>query len=907
MKKNYLLILFLLCFFAQAQIVNFTDANFKAKLVSITSASGNARNLIGQNVKIDLNSDGEIQQSEASQISYLNLTNSGTNIISNAEGINSFSNIKFINFASNNLTSLILNLPLLEELNLNSNYTLGSLNVTNCTSLKKLYLQGNQLSSLNLQNSTLTDLIVMYNNLLTTINLQGCNSLINLSVSNSNNISSLNLGNLASLKKVEFASLPAFATVNFQGSSNLFEITIGSTSLSSIDLQNLNSLYQISFGGNSSLQNVLFGGNSNLKYVSLDSNNLSTINVSSLQNIIQLNLSNNSLTSLNASNLAFLQFLTCNNNNISNVNILNTPSLKNFYINNNDLTTLNFQPSTLFYAIQCSGNNLTSLDVSSLSQLYSLDCSYNNLTHLNLNNNPALSIVECQGNNSLTSIFTKNGSSQAVSSSHFFPNPALQYICCDDNEISYFNSYNNTYNNNTISINSYCSFTPGGTFYLIQGNTKYDSNNNGCDINDINKQFQKFAITNGSTIATIIANNSGDYYIPVQAGTHTITPILENPTYFNVSPTTFVASLPTMTSPVTQNFCLTANGDHNDLEVLIIPVTGAAPGFNAKYKIIYKNKGTTTQSGTLSYSYDDNLMNFLSSTVVPISQTTGALNWNFANLAPMESREIILTFTLNTPTQTPPLSSGNILTYTAQVNGATDETPTDNVFTLNQTVVNSFDPNDKTCLEGTSIALTKVGDYVHYLIRFENTGTANAQNIVVKDIIDTNKYDINSLIAMNASHSFVTKITNSNTVEFIFENIQLPFNNATNDGYISFKIKTKTTLGIGDSFSNSANIYFDYNAPITTNTYTTTVQSFLSTSEDIKEKDDIVIYPNPVKDFIFLKTTKEIVKTEIFDSAGRILLTTNGDKINTTSLSKGVYYIKLFDKDKFWIKTFIKN
>jgi hypothetical protein len=35
-------------------------------------------------------------------------------------------------------------------------------------------------------------------------------------------------------------------------------------------------------------------------------------------------------------------------------------------------------------------------------------------------------------------------------------------------------------------------------------------------------------------------------------------------------------------------------------------------------------------------------------------------------------------------------------------------------------------------------------------------------------------------------------------VEFIFQGIQLPFDDANNDGYVVFKIKSKNTLAIGD-------------------------------------------------------------------------------------------------------------
>lgn len=341
---------------------------------------------------------------------------------------------------------------------------------------------------------------------------------------------------------------------------------------------------------------------------------------------------------------------------------------------------------------------------------------------------------------------------------------------------------------------------------------------------------------------------------------------------------------------------------------MIIPITAAAPGFDAVYKIWYKNKGTTTQSGTLSFAYNDTLSDFVSSSLAPLTQTTGFLNWTFSNLVPFETREILVTLNLNTPTETPPLNGNDVLNFQSIVLAGADEMPNDNTFDLAQTVVNSFDPNDKTCLEGATIAQTQVGDYVHYLVRFENTGTANAQNIVVKDIIDTTKFDLSSLVALNGSHSFVTRITNPNTVEFIFENIQLPFNNADNDGYVLFKIKTLSTLTLGDTFSNDAEIYFDYNHPIITNDYVTTVQNQLSTSE-ISKNSDFKIYPNPVVDILHFQGREKVEKVQIFDASGRIILSkgVKRNQVDLSHLQTGNYLIKIFTKEKQFTQKIIKK
>jgi uncharacterized repeat protein (TIGR01451 family) len=300
----------------------------------------------------------------------------------------------------------------------------------------------------------------------------------------------------------------------------------------------------------------------------------------------------------------------------------------------------------------------------------------------------------------------------------------------------------------------------------------------------------------------------------------------------------------------------------------------------------------------VNFNFNDAVLNFVTATTAVSSQTLNNLNWNFTNLMPLETREITITLNVNSPTATPPVTSGFVLNYTTSVSSTlTDEMPSDNTFTFNQTVVNSFDPNDKTCLEGASIATTKVGDYVHYMIRFENTGSYNAQNITVKDVIDTAKYDINTLLPTSGSHSFITRILEGNRAEFYFENINLPFADATNDGYVAFKIKTKSTLVAGDSFSNSAGIYFDYNYPIITNTATTTITAL--SSQDFTFNDYFSVYPNPVENNLNIskKEEIEISSITIYNMLGQIVVAIpnakNVETVDVSSLKSGNYFVKI--------------
>ncbi|WP_160138509.1 T9SS type A sorting domain-containing protein [Chryseobacterium sp. c4a] len=674
-----------------------------------------------------------------------------------------------------------------------------------------------------------------------------------------------------------------------QSFTNLTSLDIdGLLLLQTLDLSSNTELYKLDVSRCYVLSSLNVQGCSQLHTMNVFASKIPSINLSGLTNLYDVNMSRCQLENIYLNNNTNLNSLALIINNLQTIPVNQTPNLKFLTLTQNKISTLDF---------------------SSFPKLEALGVRFNKFTTLDLSQNKNLTSFYCDQNPFLKSLFIKNGIQNfgSTDTSSFTDTPSLVYICADDFEIS--NIISLLPSANTCVVNSYCSFTPGGTFYNIQGNTKVDANNNGCDSNDANKAFQKFSITGGGITGTMIANASGDFSLSVQPGSHTVTPVLENPTYFNISPTSFTASFPQQISPFIQNFCITPNGVHNDLETVIVPVTEASPGFESKYKIIYKNKGNTIQSGTLVFNYNDSVMDYMSATLAPSSQSSGTLNWNFTNLLPFETKEFTVTVKLNTPIQTPALNGGDILHYTAQINGATDETPADNNFTLNQTVVNSFDPNDKTCLEGTSIAKTQVGDYVHYLIRFENTGTANARNIVVKDEIDTSKFDISSLVSLNGSHSYATRVTNPNTIEFIFENIQLPFDNDHNDGYVAFKIKTKSTLNVGDSFSNTANIYFDYNAPIITNTFTTSVTSTLATSEIKNEKNVVSVYPNPAKDILHINSSTEVNKVVIYDAAGRVITSmgTKENAVNISELPKGNYVIKLFLKDKVSVEKFIKE
>lgn len=607
---------------------------------------------------------------------------------------------------------------------------------------------------------------------------------------------------------------------------------------------------------------------------------------------------------------------------------LNQLVLLNCY--NNRLTSLNVSECTSITDLDCSANRFTNLDVSNLTNLVTLHCEYNLINNLNFTNcyaleymyifNNRLTSIDISGypnihafsprNNLLVSMNIKNGA--GIANFNWAGNPTLRYICCDESMYTIASILASPYMNSNIVVNSYCSFVPGGNNNIITGTLRYDSNSNGCDSSDPIFQNSGVKINDGTNIGYGFTNSNGNYTFYVNQPNLTLTPILENPTYFTVSPSSTTVNFPAQTSPVNQDFCIRpniTNPIHNDLEITLIPVEAARPGFVTEYKIIYKNKGTQPQSGTINLSYDDNLIDLGYNNPGYSSQSANSVTWNFSNLQPFETRRIDVEFLINTPTQTPPVNSGDVLHYTATITGATDETPIDNTSVLNHPVVNSFDPNDKTCVEGTTISTSMVGKYLHYVIRFENTGTANAQNIVVKDVIDTTKYDLNSLIPLSGSHPFTTKIYNTNWVEFIFQNINLPFDDANNDGYIAFKIKTKTPLPVGSTISNKAGIFFDYNPVIITNTYTTTVATL--GNQDFDFGSVFTLSPVPAKNSLIITTKQDVVMSSasIYNMLGQLIqvITNPSETIDVSGLKTGSYFIKIISDKGTASSKFVKE
>ena len=241
MKKYYLIALIFLSAISQAQIVNIPDANFKDSLLNYSPI-------------IDTNGDGEIQVVEAEAITILYV--SGRNI-SSLVGIESFTNLIFLDCDSNNLT----NLDLSQNINLSSivcyNNQLTNLNFSN-DNLVSLDCAYNNLTNLDLSNSNVFWVSCEYNDL-TQINTDGALNLNILSCAQ-NNITSLNLSSNPNLDLIVCWE-NQLTELDLSQNSILTRISCRDNNLSSLSINN---------GNNENLDYMWAFNNPNLACIKVD-------------------------------------------------------------------------------------------------------------------------------------------------------------------------------------------------------------------------------------------------------------------------------------------------------------------------------------------------------------------------------------------------------------------------------------------------------------------------------------------------------------------------------------------------------------------------------------------------------------------------------------------------------------
>ena len=342
--------------------------------------------------------------------------------------------------------------------------------------------------------------------------------------------------------------------------------------------------------------------------------------------------------------------------------------------------------------------------------------------------------------------------------------------------------------------------------------------------------------------------------------------------------------------------------------------TPPIPGYTYYQNVIVNNEGTITEPSILMGYKHDGQFNYSSVSPGLFTQLSTALapDWysiasSFPTLAPHTTQSFTLQYNIpaNIPIGTAVNFNDSAVFTSPMSNWLSDYTPWNNVDAYSTNVVGAWDPNQKDVSpkgSGEQGFINRSDSILTYTIHFQNTGNYNAQNIYLIDTLSSN-LNIATLKPVYSNHSFTTSVSEIGVVRFNFNNIYLPYYAPSSIGELIYTIHLKPNLPDLTKIKNTANIYFDYNAPIRTNTILNTINHALGIASLPYSINDIQIYPNPTTGIFSVSSLKNkiqnvkvlnIIGEEVFQSAINSQQTT----IDLSSFRKGIYFVQITDENK---------
>ncbi|WP_341905632.1 T9SS type A sorting domain-containing protein [Fluviicola taffensis] len=644
-----------------------------------------------------------------------------------------------------------------------------------------------------------------------------------------------------------------------------------------------------------------------------------------------LKCSNNQLTQLPALPSS-LSFLYCVSNQLTQMPAL--PNLVYFYCGYNQLTSLPVLPNTL-EQFGCESNQLSALpDLPNVPNgLYHVMCNDNQLTVLP--DLPAtLSTLSCS-NNQLTSLpILPAGLTALVCELNQLTElpdlpDSLNFLACAYNQITCFAPFSEVVDNVLIGNNPFTCL-PNYTTGMLPDLLAYPlcdendpvNNPNGCTgangiegmvFHDINND----CIPAGGVVTYIpmsVYDSTGNLMV-------TSTSLANGNYYFSAGPGSYELEIETSNlTPSLQVTCPVGNSSNAVVPFTDTVVSGGdfglnCAGFDLGVQSIVPNgwvfPGQTHElnilAGDVTAQYNMHCASGILGEVTiavtgpgvitfggsPSTVSANTAVYSITDFGILNANEFIATILTDT---TAIAGDEFCVTVSVATNASGELDITNNLYSYCYNVVNSYDPNVKETFP--EVVQPGYTDEFTYTIHFQNTGNAPAMNIRLADTLDSN-LDLSTFKVVNASHPFTTTL-NSNTRLLIvrFPNIMLP--DSTSDsqgsiGFIQYRVKPLPGLTNGTIIHNTAYIYFDYNAPIVTNTTENVFFTDLGLGE--WNAETIQLYPNPAENEFLVRAEREIDQITLSDINGKQVVSdfphAKTTSVDVSDLKQGVYIVTI--------------
>lgn len=453
--------------------------------------------------------------------------------------------------------------------------------------------------------------------------------------------------------------------------------------------------------------------------------------------------------------------------------------------------------------------------------------------------------------------------------------------------------------------------TSNACYCTITG-TVYDDQNNNC-IQDPTEQGIPNIQIHCSGFGYAYTDANGQYEFKVPSGTYTISETIQ--TQYPLS--TCQNNSNSVTVVAVANCVQTVNFGNainplRDIKTNVWSHYKAVPGFPYKQKKIITNMGTIPESNILTGYENDGQLGVAS--FVPSQPIVfNANDWYENAVSPLSLNpgfsanfDINYTVPVNVPLSTVLEFRDSVSYSNLMSDWLNDYTPWDNVKLHQKVVVGSYDPNFKEVSpvgEGPEGDIFAEDSVLDYMVHFQNLGTWYAQDVVVIDTLDPD-LDWTTMKPVYQSHPCTITISDVGVARFEFKNIQLPAktqNEPASHGMFSYEIKTKKNLPLGTKFTNKAEIYFDFNPAIITNTTVNTLTAPASIEEYDKGFTQLDVYPNPAENVLHIEFAKsnELTRLDVYDVSGKLIQSQQVDgqlgqhEINIESLTTGVYLLSV--------------
>lgn len=438
------------------------------------------------------------------------------------------------------------------------------------------------------------------------------------------------------------------------------------------------------------------------------------------------------------------------------------------------------------------------------------------------------------------------------------------------------------------------------SYNLLAGTAYTDANANGQpDAGE--RTFEGLIVELQPGARPFSTDATGQYEAVAELGTYPVA-LLNPPLYHTVVTTPAPAAFNSFGNLSTgHDFILQPLANQQDLRVNVTPVGRARPGFPVKYRVTYRNVGTTPFANATVSLVLDPLLTYLSNTggATMVGTTLTASN---LNLSPGQIGNFDVLCQL--PTNA---SLGDTLVCAASIAPLVgDLTPADNAETNRLVITGSFDPND---IQVNYARLTPQqvagGEWLEYTIRFQNMGTDTAFSVLLRDSLPAQLLNLGTLQLIASSHSCMWGLSGSAMLNVQFTNIRLPHsavNTVGSMGFVRLRVRPRGTLVIGDLIPNQADIHFDFNVPVTTNTALTEV----GLPTGLTSRADVLpggVWPNPAHDALTVEVNLPVaapLTLTLLDALGRPVLTrttaaaagTARERLEVRGLSAGLYLLR---------------